>query len=305
VSDAFVLTANVMDTVVSLQIVGPSNRTPSAAARAECEAAARRALAWYVAVEACCTRFDPASELRQLSACAGEPLEVSAILFETVRFAVALAEETDGAFDPTVGQRMEAAGFDREYRTGRRAPSGVVDRGATYRDIVIDEDRRTLTLERPLVLDLGAVAKGFAIDMAARELAPFGNYAVDAGGDLYVAGHNASGEPWSVGIRHPRAANDLLETLYLSDTAVCTSGDYERRSIGGAPHILDPRPSAPRTTAGVASATVIAPLAMVADGLATAAFVLGPRDGISLLERHGVRGIIVTPSLERFTTRDI
>jgi thiamine biosynthesis lipoprotein len=300
VSDAFVLTANVMDTVVSLQIVGPFEND---ADRATCEGAALRALRWFEEIEACCTRFDPASEIRRLSDRVGEAVPVSPIVFETVRFALALAEETDGAFDPTVGRRLEAAGFDRHYRTGERARSGVIDAGATFRDVVVDVEQRTLTLERPLLLDLGAVAKGFAIDMAARELAPYGDYAVDAGGDLYVAGHNPDGEPWSVGIRHPRRPNELLDTLYLSDTAVCTSGDYERRGSDGAPHIVDPRASAAGAS-DVASVTVLAPLAMVADGLATAAFVLGPRDGLALLERHGVRGTIVTSALERFTTRD-
>ena len=86
----------------------------------------------------------------------------------------------------------------------------------------------------------------------------------------------------------------------MSGSAVCTSGDYERRGTHDASHIIDPRTGA--EAAAVASATVIAPAAMVADGLATAAFVLGPVDGIALLERHGVRGILFTPSLERFAT---
>jgi thiamine biosynthesis lipoprotein len=96
----------------------------------------------------------------------------------------------------------------------------------------------------------------------------------------------------------------------VSNTAVCTSGDYERRVPGDSPdldrdadhHIIDARTGV--TATAVASATAIAPLAMVADGLATAAFVLGPARGIELLERHGVNGIILTPSLERFVTRD-
>ena len=96
----------------------------------------------------------------------------------------------------------------------------------------------------------------------------------------------------------------------MSNTAVCTSGDYERRVPGDAPdldrdadhHIIDARTGASATA--VASATTIAPLAMVGDGLATAAFVLGPAHGIEVLERHGVNGIIVTPALERFVTRD-
>ena len=104
-----------------------------------------------------------------------------------------------------------------------------------------------------------------------------------------------------MGIRHPRG-DGLLDTLHVSDVAVCTSGDYERQTDAGH-HLLDPRTGAPANA--VASVTVLAPSAMVADTLATAAFVLGPTDGIALLERHGVEGLIVTPALERFATRDM
>ena len=138
--------------------------------------------------------------------------------------------------------------------------------------------------------------------MAARELAPFVDFAIDAGGDLYLAGHNAEGTPWSVGIRHPRKQGELIDTLQISNSAVCTSGDYERREpqVLSDHHILDPLTGEPARS--VASVTVIASHAMVADGLATAAFVLGPQRGIALLDRHGVAGFIITPSLERFNT---
>jgi thiamine biosynthesis lipoprotein len=289
-----------MDTVVTLRVVGHDEGAPRHAERA---AAIERAAGWFREIEATCNRFDPQSELRRLSERVGVAVPATPILFETLRFALALAAETDGAFDPTVGRRMEARGFDRDYRTGERRASNlaVVDQ-VTFRDVELDEGARTITLHRPLLLDLGAVAKGFAIDMAARELAELEHFAIDAGGDLYLAGSNERGEPWSVGIRHPRAEGELLETLRLSNTAVCTSGDYERASAAHGHHIVDPRTgdSAER----VASATVIAPMAMVADGLATAAFVLGPVAGLSLLERHGVRGILFTPHLERYSTGD-
>ncbi len=149
---------------------------------------------------------------------------------------------------------------------------------------------------RPLVLDLGAVAKGLAIDMAALELRKFRNFMIDAGGDLYLGGLNSVDLPWSVGIRHPRIDDQLIESIRVSGQAVCTSGDYERNR-----HILDPRTGTEVT--GVASVTVVAPTAILADALATAAFVLGPVDGIALLDRMDVNGLIITPELERFATR--
>jgi thiamine biosynthesis lipoprotein len=167
----------------------------------------------------------------------------------------------------------------------------------------VDPARQTITVTRPLRLDLGAVAKGLAVDAAARELEPFRDFAIDAGGDLYLAGRNPAGEPWCVGIRHPRLDGQLVDVLHVSNKAVCTSGDYERRGPDGGDgqhHILDPRTGS--SPLGVASVTVVADTAMLADGLATAAFALGPAAGIALLVRHDVDGLILTPNLERFET---
>jgi thiamine biosynthesis lipoprotein len=169
------------------------------------------------------------------------------------------------------------------------------DEDVTFRDVEIDAHDRSILLRRPLTLDLGAVAKGLAVDAAARELQPFRNFAIDAGGDLYLSGCNPQGEPWSAGIRHPRVPGDLVDRFRISDRAVCTSGDYERGQ-----HILDPRCS--EAANGVASATVVAPRAMLADALATAAFVLDPKESIPLLMRMGVEGLIVTSDFEVLRT---
>ena len=251
-------------------------------------------------------QHDAGSELRCLCATRGVDVEVSPMLFEAIRFAVAVAEETHGAFDPTVGARMEARGFHRDYRDGALVRSGVRDEErVSYRDVVLNESARSVRLERALVLDLGAVAKGLAIDMAVQELRPLANFVVDAGGDVYCGGHNATEQPWTVGIRHPRESNALLTRVTITDAALCTSGDYERRvadDTAGEHHMLDPNTGAsPRD---VISASVIAPTAMVADALGTAAFVLGCIDGVALLERHALRACLVDAQLVRHTTPD-
>lgn len=283
-------TEAVMGTLVTIHVVR---------AGTEASHAVDRALGWFREIEERCTRFSPHSELMQLTAQAGVPVPASPILFEAVRFALMVAEESGGAFDPTVGHRMEARGFNREHRTGEIVPSAIVaEDDVSYRDVELDPDRGTVLLRRPLILDLGAVAKGLAVDTAARELEPFRDFAIDAGGDLYLGGSNPEGAPWTVGIRHPRHDQELIDSLRVSNQAVCTSGDYERRA-----HILDPRTRAPSDT--VASATVVAPGAMLADALATAAFVLGPEEGIQLLTRMGVEGLIVTPELKCYETRGL
>jgi thiamine biosynthesis lipoprotein len=270
-------------------------------------AALNRAFHWFHEVEKCCSRFDPESELRRLALQPGIAVPVGTILFEAVQFALMVAEATGGAFDPTLGRRMEARGFDRHYRSGVITSSaGAGDQAASYRDVELDPERKAIVLRRQLTLDLGAVAKGLAIDAAARELAPFSDFAIDAGGDLYLGGSNEQGAPWRVGIRHPGGGEELIAYIQVSDQAVCTSGGYERpapRATRGEHHILDPRTGV--SPPAVASATVVASSAMLADALATAAFVLGPEEGIDLLHRSGVDGLIVSPDFELHQTREL
>jgi thiamine biosynthesis lipoprotein len=255
-----------------------------------------RAFGWFHEIEDRCSRFVPTSELRQLKS--GEPTAASPILFQALRFALLVAEESNGAFDPTLGHRMAEHGYNREHRSGRTVATPPAASDASYRDIELDAEAQTILLRRPLTLDLGAVAKGLAVDAAARELAPCENFAIDAGGDLYLAGHNPQGEPWSVGIRHPRNETETISRLRVQNQAVCTSGDYERGE-----HILDPHTGVPAEA--VASATVVAPGAMLADALATAAFVMGPEEGIDFLTRMGVEGLIVTKDLRCYETQGL
>jgi thiamine biosynthesis lipoprotein len=286
-STASARTEIVMGTVVTIHV---SRRGASA------DTAIDHAFGWFFHIEEICTRFNPQSELMQLTTRIGEPVKVSDILYESVQFALRVAEESSGAFDPTVGLCMESRGFNREHVTGEIIHTPIApDAGITWRDVHLDPERKTITLRRPLGLDLGAVAKGLAVDAAARELQAFRDFTIDAGGDLYLAGHNPAGKPWSVGIRHPRLLGELIETVQVSGLAVCTSGDYERRE-----HILNPASGASADT--VASATVVAPVAMLADALATAAFVLGPVEGIEFLQRMGAEGLIVTPDLATYET---
>jgi thiamine biosynthesis lipoprotein len=222
-------------------------------------------------------------------------VRVSTLLFEVAAFALDLAEQTAGAFDPTIGASLEQLGFNVNYRTGEHVRSAVDAASVSFRDVRLDRRRTTILLRRPLVLDLNAVAKGLAIDLAVRELRDYADVCLEAGGDLYVRGRNPSGEVWSVGIQHPRAEGMLARTLHVTDVAVCTSGDYERRAPGAGAegHILDARTRRP--VSDLASVTVVAPTAMAADGLSTAAMVLGRERGLSFLESQAVGGLFIAP----------
>lgn len=292
--------SSLMGTVFTVEVVLASDAPE---VQREVEAAVSDAIGWCRGAEEVCSRFDPHSELRQLMAQpAGTPVPVSAMLYEVLQFALACAEASGGAFDPTIGGRMEARGFTRHYQSGASFDSGLaVDPDVTYRDVVVDADQRTVLLRRPLVLDLGGVAKGLAVDLAASALRDYRHFVVDAGGDLFLSGLNADDEPWRVGIRHPRDRNGTLALLRVSDRAVCTSGDYERRSDrDGRSHLMDARTSG--TAEEAVSATVLAPTALVADAFATAAFALGPSEGVRFLEEHDVEGLIVDALLREHAT---
>src|SRR3981081_1042170 len=120
---------------------------------------------------------------------AGRRVRVSTLLFEVAAFALDLAKQTDGAFDPTIGAAMEQLGFATNYRTGAVVNSHIGAQSGAYPDVRLDRRAHTITLRRPLVLDLNAVAKGLAIDLATQELRPYPDFCLEAGGDLFVRGH--------------------------------------------------------------------------------------------------------------------
>ena len=146
-------------------------------------------------------------------------------------------------------------------------------------------------------LDLGAIAKGYAVDRASAVLRKQGidNFLVAAGGDLTVSGEKGSGIPWAIGIQHPRLPAELIAKLRPARAAVSTSGDYQKFFFQGGEryhHILTPSTGLPARECQ--SVTIMAPSAMDADALATSVFVLGPKEGFAILERlPDVHAIIV------------
>ena len=261
-----------------------------------------RALEAFQAVERACSRFDEDSELvRLVREPAGTKVAVGPVLFQSLQFACKIADWTQGRFDPTVGAQMEELGFRRHYLTGESvAWTTDINRQATFRDIELDAQNQTVRLHRPLLLDLGAVAKGLAVDLAVKELAAFDfpGFVVDAGGDLYAAGTDGDGNPWPIGIRHPVQRDKSIWVLPGVNTAVCTSGTYERVSPNNASshHILDTQSM--QSARGFLSITATGPFAMMADAFSTAAFFYSPKEALELLEEAGLEGVIVTEDLE-------
>lgn len=279
----FVSTA--MSTTVSVQIVGDA---PDA------ERLAAEVFDWFALVEAACSRFDPTSELQRLCHVAPGTAHVSPLLFEVLRVALAVAVASDGAFDPTLGHALQAHGFGTHWRTAAAAPVPPQAADRTWRDIQLDDEAHTVTMPSPTLLDLGGVAKGFALDLAAHALSDVPDCCVVAGGDLICRGTNAAGAPWRTAIVDPGAPQRTacLAQVDAAEYAICTSGDYARRGDRGH-HLLDPRTAPVRPAERVRSVTLVAPQAAVADPLATAAFVLGPDEAAPLLEAQQVDALFI------------
>jgi thiamine biosynthesis lipoprotein len=279
-----------MDTVVDIQVVTDK-------ANNEVEEQINRAFEAFQKVERACSRFSPDSELKQACQQIETPVPISPFLYEPLRFALEIAKWTDGRFDPTVGKVMEEYGFNRHYLTKQYMESLSAD-SVTYEDIVLNEQDRTLCLLKPLVIDLGAVAKGFAIDLAAAQLNDFEGFVVNAGGDLFAGGVDENGGPWKIGIQHPEQKEQIIETIEISNEAVCTSGSYARKStkMNGVHHLINAKTK--QSPNDWISCSVIAPFAMMADALSTASFLLGITDGITLIEQADLKGILITSGLQ-------
>jgi len=267
-----------------------------------------RAFAAIQRVEDICSRFDPHSELSLLCSSVGQIVPVSEVLFHALAFAWEVAELTNGTFDPTIGRDLEALGFNRHYLTGDLVDSGNAGpqpAALTYRDVVLDADNRSVTLHQPMRIDLGAVAKGLAVDSAAKELQGFEGFVVDAGGDMFVSGTDENELAWKIGIQHPTQPDETICSLRMTDVAVCTSGGYERRSPVRPEqhHII--APDSKKSPTELLSCTAIGPFAMMADAFSTAAFLMGAKAGLQLLEDVELEGIVVTDTLTLNMTQQI
>jgi FAD:protein FMN transferase len=213
-------------------------------------------------LEALLSRFRPESELSRLNS-AGE-LVAGPDLVTVTELALAARERTGGLFDPTLHDAVVAAGYDRSFELvedgGPTPASGPRGGGA----VTIDGD--TIRLEAGVKLDLGGIAKGYAVDKAVAILAPAGPCLVNAGGDLAV-----SGGAWPVGI------DGADMTVELTRGALATSGrDRRRWNRGGVEqhHLIDPATGLPADSE-VLRATVVAPTAVEAEVLAKVAFLSG------------------------------
>jgi thiamine biosynthesis lipoprotein len=236
--------------------------------------------------------YRPDSEISRLNAAAGTaPAPLSADTLDLLRRVRRYSEASGGAFDPTLGPVIRAWGF-----SGGKTPATIpsqdtlrvlLDRTG-WRRLQVGETTASLPLAGMFV-DLGGIAKGYAVDRVLDALAPanYPNVLMDLGGNVRCRGEPRPGVPWRIGVRNPFAREEIIGILRIpSGMAVATSGNYERFvEINGEryTHIIDPRTGWP--VKGMASVTVVSPDGTESDALSTALFVAGVKEAKDILAR--------------------
>lgn len=261
-----------------------------------------KALAEIRRLEGLMTTWREDSELSRVNAAAGQgAVAVSAETLRVIEKSVWMSARSEGVFDITFEAMHGLWKFDQdlEEKIPDRRAVDAARKLIDWKKIRIDPEARTVKLERPRMrMSLGGIAKGYAVDAAARVLREEGLAAffVQAGGDLFVQGRKPDGSAFRVGVRDPRGRDqtDWFAMLEVVDHAFSTAGDYERGFIKGGKryhHIIDPRTGFPATACR--SVTVWARDAFTADAVDDAVFILGPEKGLALVESLDDAGAVI------------
>lgn len=241
--------------------------------------------------------YDPESEISRFNALgAGERFPIRQEFQEVLQLSFDLHESTEGAFDVTLGTLVDLWGFGPLGRQ-RISPPTSLEVQAALRTVgqdqlALDRQGRISKSHPELKLNLSAIAKGYAVDQIAKTLKGIGyeNFMVEIGGEVFASGTTFGEASWTIGIRQPdpkaTSENTYYKKVLLNDQALATSGYYEnyfefngRRYM----HILDPHTGEP-VSFSIASVSIIAPTAAMADASATAVTVLGADDGLTWVE---------------------
>lgn len=258
--------------------------------------------------------YKPDSELSLFNASqALTPFAVSPETLEVFLLAHTISEDTEGAFDVTVGPIVNAYGFGPEKKLAPQVSDdelAVLRERVGYHLLTISEHDSTIQKQRPDVYaDLSAIAKGYAVDQVAHELdaAGYTNYMVEVGGEVRTGGLNAGGAPWRIAIEQPMEERGKIQKVApMSGVSMATSGDYRNYyEVDGerVSHTIDPRTGRP-IAHNLASVSVITKECALADGLATALMVMGPEKGFQWAESHGLACYFLVRQGDGFEPRE-
>jgi thiamine biosynthesis lipoprotein len=226
------------------------------------------------------------SELSQLNRRAAKTaVPVSKEMYELLELSIRLSKLSEGAFDIT----FASVGYLYDYKKAQRPQQAQIDEklaAINYQHLVLQpNDQSVRYAHADVKIDLGGIAKGYAVDQAIEKIKAMGieHALVTAGGDTRLLG-DRKGKPWIVGIRDPRDESKQAVVIPLEDAAMSTSGDYERYFEQDGKryhHILSPKTG--ESSYEVQSVSIIGPESVYNDALSTAVFVMGLENGIGLI----------------------
>lgn len=235
-----------------------------------------------------------------------EPITDEEII-SLIEIALQVSNESDGAFDITIYPLIERWGFFNDSPSlPDKTEIEKLLQDIGYSNLIIERGRLE-KYNKKVQIDLGGIAKGYAINEALKVLkaSNIESALIDAGGDIYALG-KLDGKPWKIGVRNPRGEG-VIGLLEVSDQAVVTSGDYERFfEIDGTKyhHLLDPKTGYPAS--GLASVTVISSDPVLADAWSTALFIMGKEKGMTLAQKKSdLKTIMITTEGEIISSSDL
>jgi len=264
-------------------------------------------------IERLLTTFDESSQTNIINRNAGiAAAQVDKEVYDLISRSKKISEITQGAFDISYGSIDKSLwNFDKamtslpDQETAKR-----LVRLINYKNILLDENNCTVFLkEKGMRIGFGGIGKGYAAEMAKSFLKQKGvnSGIVNAAGDLTVWGYQPDGKPWTIGIANPDAARQAFSLLEITDTAVATSGNYEKFVVIDGKkysHTIDPKTGLP--IRGIKSVTIICPNAEIADAMATPVMIMGVNVGLDLINQvNGIEGIIIDDNDMIYTSKNI
>lgn len=250
------------------------------------------------------TRFSESSELGLLNRSNGEFVEVTKELFELVKYGFDLTKKTNGIFDLTIIDLLEAYGYDKNYDFRKLNRSGLQDDiqallrdRPSYLEIELDSKSYKIRLAKKQRVDLGSIGKGYAISLAGDYLLDNGiqNFLINAGGDIYAHGKNMDQKYWTTALFDPTKSHAEIEgipslgTVELKDTALACSGGWARK-VGNFHHLLNTATGKSENHVLQVFATGIDP--MVTDAFSTILYLMG-ENGFDLAEENGIDALLL------------
>lgn len=287
-----------MDTYISLTVYGPDPET-----------ALEQAQSRIRELEGLWSVTDEGSEIYAANHSSGQPVCVSTDTEELLRFALDMAQETSGALEPTIYPVLTAWGFTTDsYRIPEQEEIDRLLEQVDYERITLTD--KTLTVPEGMMLDLGAVGKGYAADETAEVLRENGveSALLDFGGNILTVGAKPDGTPWRVGILDPDTEGNL-GVLEVADQSVVVSGGYEKYFVGEDGerywHIIDPETGCPARS-GLMQVAIISEESKLCDALSTSIFVIGLDKAIEYWRSHqNFDMILLTDDREIYATKGI